>query len=300
MITSFSPGYITGFFKVNYSNDHLLSGSTGAGVCLDKGVKTTVEVLPSSKFKLKIYINGIFTPNAIVSRSVVDQMIDKSNYKNEIIINHFLNIPISCGYGSSGSSALSLSYALNESLNLGFTKTEAAQKAHLAEIHCKTGLGTVLGTYYGGIQIRSLPGAPGIGKIIHIPINNKNIVASFTLGTLSTSNVLNNSKFIKLINSHGNQSLKALIDRPNYNEFLKLSRKFSLKINFFPSVLYKFMKLADRFDMTCSMNLFGNSLFSILKTNETRDFYKLFLKHNIPGCLLFSPINHSGAKLIDS
>ena len=59
------------------------------------------------------------------------------------------------------------------------------------------------------------------------------------------------------------------------------------------------MKLADRFDMTCSMNLFGNSLFSILNINETQEFYNLFLKSNIPGYILFSPINHSGAKLID-
>ena len=84
------------------------------------------------------------------------------------------------------------------------------------------------------------------------------------------------------------------------DEFLKLSRKFSLQINFFPSELYRFMKLADRFDMICSMNLFGNTIFSILKNNEINEFYRLFLKNNISGCLLFSSINHSGAKIIDS
>ena len=300
MITAFSPGYITGFFEANYSKNQLLTGSTGAGICLEKGVTTTVDVIPSTKFRLKIFINGIFYPNALVSRSVVNQMINKSDCRQELIINHFLNVPILCGYGSSGSSALSLSYALNESLNLGFTKIEAAQKAHVAEIKCKTGLGTVLGTYYGGAQIRSHPGAPGIGKVSPILITNKNTIASFTLGHLPTSNILNNSKFIKLINIFGRQSLKQLINNPSSDEFLKLSRKFSLQINFFPSELYKFMKLADRFDMICSMNLFGNTIFSILKNNEINEFYRLFLKNNIPGCLLFSSINHSGAKIIDS
>ena len=197
MITAFSPGYITGFFEANYSKNQLLTGSTGAGICLEKGVTPTVDVIPSTKFRLKIFINGILYPNALVSRSVVNQMINKSDCQQELIINHFLNVPILCGYGSSGSSALSLSYALNESLNLGFTKIEAAQKAHVAEIKCKTGLGTVLGTYYGGAQIRSHPGAPGIGKISPIPITNKNTIASFTLGHLPTSNILNNSKLIK-------------------------------------------------------------------------------------------------------
>ena len=299
LVTSFSPGYITGFFKVNHSKNQLLTGSTGAGVCLEKGVKTTVDVLPSKKFKLKININGIPYPDAIVSKSVVDQMINKSNCQHEIVINHFVNIPILSGYGSSGSSALSLSYALNELLGLGFTKIEAAQKAHIAEIQCKTGLGTVLGTYYGGVQIRSHPGAPGIGKVTKIPISNNKVVVSFTSGSLSTSNILNNQKLIKLINTVGKTSLKHLTRDPSSDKFLELSRNFSLQINFFPFAFYKFMKLADRFDMTCSMNLFGNSLFSILNINETQEFYNLFLKSKIPGYILFSPINHSGAKLID-
>ncbi len=44
----------------------------------------------------------------------------------------------------------------------------------------------------------------------------------------------------------------------------------------------------------------GNTIFSILKNNEINEFYRLFLKNNISGCLLFSSINHSGAKIIDS
>ena len=299
MVTSFSPGYITGFFKVNHSKNQLLTGSTGAGVCLEKGVETTVDALPSNKFKLRININGVPYPNAIVSKSVVNQMINHSNFQHEIVINHFVNIPILSGYGSSGSSALSLSYALNELLNLGFTKTEAAQKAHIAEIYCRTGLGTVLGAYHGGVQIRSHPGAPGIGKVRQIPVGNNKVVVSFTSGSLSTSNILNNQKLIKLINMAGKNSLQHLTNDPSPDKFLELSRNFSLQINFFPSEFYKFMKLADRFDMTCSMNLFGNSLFSILNINETNEFYNLFLKSNITGHILFSPINHTGARVID-
>ena len=102
-----------------------------------------------------------------------------------------------------------------------------------------------------------------------------------------------------MINTAGKTSLKHLTRDPSSDKFLESSRNFSLQINFFPFAFYKFMKLADRFDMTCSMNLFGNSLFSILNINETQEFYNLFLKYNIPGYILFSSINHSGAKLID-
>ena len=133
-----------------------------------------------------------------------------------------------------------------------------------AEFKCITGLGTVLGTYYGGVQIRSHPGAPGIGKVTKIPIGTDKVVVSFTSGPLPTSNILNNQKLIKLINTAGKNSLKHLTSDPSSDKFLELSRNFSLQINFFPFEFYKFMKLADRFNMTCSMNLFGNSLFSIL------------------------------------
>lgn len=298
MITAFSPGQITGFFATHIEKDPLLTGSIGAGICLQKGVKTTVEILPSTKFKLKIYINGISSHNALVSNSVVNQMIDTSNHKFELVIKHHLDIPIQRGYGSSGASALSLSYALNEALKLGLNDIQAAQIAHIAEIKCKTGLGTVLGTYHGGAQIRFQPGAPGIGKVFQIPITQKKIIATFTLGNLSTSTILNNSNIIKLINKNGNEFLNQLLHKPTNENFLKLSRRFSLLINFFPLEFYKFMKFADRFGMICSMNLFGNSLFSILRTNEINEFYNLFLKSNLRGNIFFSSINHSGAYII--
>jgi len=298
LITAFSPGQITGFFSTHSVKDPLLTGSIGAGICIQKGVKTTVNISPSQKFQLNIFINKFPCHNAKVSNSVVQQLIGRSDKKFSLTINHYLDIPIKCGYGSSGAAALSLSYALNEALNLGLSKTEAAQVAHIAEVRCKTGLGTVLGAYHGGLQIRLQPGAPGIGKTSQIPINDKKIVATFTLGQLSTTNLLLNSSLIKSINNTGDKYLIQLLNKPNYEYFLHLSRQFALMINFFPLDFFNFMKLANRFDMICSMNLFGNSLFSILSANELTEFYNLFLKSKLYGHIFFSNINYSGAKIV--
>ena len=107
-----------------------------------------------------------------------------------------------------------------------------------------------------------------------------------------------NSSLIKSINNNGGKFLIQLLNKPNYEYFLHLSRQFALMIKFFPLDFFNFMKLANRFDMICSMNLFGNSLFSILRANELTEFYNLFLKSKLYGHVFFSNINYSGAKIV--
>ena len=68
----------------------------------------------------------------------------------EIIVEHHVEVPLGAGFGTSGAAALSLALALNEALSLGLSKIEAAQLAHVAEVECKTGLGTVIAETFGG------------------------------------------------------------------------------------------------------------------------------------------------------
>ena len=77
--------------------------------------------------------------------------------------------PSVAGFGSSGGGALSLALALNEAADAGLTRVEAAQIAHVAEIECKTGLGSVFAAERGGFGILTKPGAPGIGEALSYP-----------------------------------------------------------------------------------------------------------------------------------
>ena len=297
MISAFSPGQITGFFKSHYSNDFLFSGSTGAGVCIANGVKTSVTIKPSQKTKFQIKINDKLTHDAIVSQFVAKTITSKLDHHYEIHIQHYSDLPIGCGYGSSGSAALSLAYALNESLSLGLSQEKAAQIAHTAEIKCRTGLGTVLSLYHGGAQLRLIPGAPGIGKVLKFNSSNR-VIATFTLGNLSTKYILLNPKIHSFINNIGQILLQQFTDNPSAVSFLNLSRNFTLSMNFFPYQLYQFMKLADRYGIICSMNMFGHSIFSLIKSNEKTEFYNLFRKSNLKGKLFFSNIDNIGARLL--
>src|SRR5207249_10330897 len=99
-------------------------------------------------------------------------------------------VPSGLGYGRSGAGALSLYLALNEAMGLSLSMAEAAQIAHLCEVECKTGLGTVASVFSGGFTARTAPGAPEIGKVrkLDLPLSLRIVSAGF--GPISTRAVL--------------------------------------------------------------------------------------------------------------
>ena len=80
-------------------------------------------------------------------------------------ITHEIGIPVGYGLGCSAAAALSLALALNKAIGAGYTREQAGTIAHNAEVRCRTGLGDVLAAYHGGFEIRTAPGAPGIGAV---------------------------------------------------------------------------------------------------------------------------------------
>ena len=156
---AFSPGHITGFFEIPWDNSHsfhfLYKGSTGAGFSIDRGIATTAHVYESAKTNYEIQINGIKNCEAEVSKCVIEEYLKLADRPHFLSISHEVKIPIGFGLGSSGAAALSLSYALNQALDIGLSATQAAQIAHMAEIACNTGLGTVIAEFAGGLEMRT-------------------------------------------------------------------------------------------------------------------------------------------------
>ncbi|MBI5554118.1 MAG: hypothetical protein HY917_05265, partial [Candidatus Diapherotrites archaeon] len=106
LATAVSPAHMTGLFKI-YAN-----GSTGAGISLENGMKTTVQANPAPKNKITIFINGK-KASAPTSRTVAETYLKKTKQKFTLTIRHSTKFPIGFGLGISGSGALSLSLALN-------------------------------------------------------------------------------------------------------------------------------------------------------------------------------------------
>jgi pantoate kinase len=290
---AFSPGHITGFYSEIKDESILKRGSLGAGISISKGVTSDVELYRHDKNNFKISINGVISKDAIVSKYVINEFLKRSRKKYFVKVNHHVEVPIGYGMGTSGSAALSLSYALNNALSLGLSDIESAQIAHEAEIHCKTGLGTVLSEYYGGLCFRLKGGAPGIGKTSVLKINNSK-VAIFCFSPIFTRYFIES---IGRISNHKcmNMMMKILKTR-EIVDFLDLSFDFSQSLKFVDKSCSRLMDLLAQNGFHSSAALFGQTVFTIVKENELETIRKISKK--FPARLFISNIENEGARLI--
>ena len=98
-------------------------------------------------------------------------LLSKMNEKYDVTVEHQIEVPIGTGFGTSAGGALTAGLALKEALDLPLTYNQIGKIAHVAEIECQTGLGTVSSlTFTGGCVLVVEPGAPGICQLDRIPI----------------------------------------------------------------------------------------------------------------------------------
>lgn len=293
---AYSPSHVTGFFEIcDTSLDPLKKGSRGAGACLDLGAITEVTVTKSNKLKARVLING-YELNAPTSFAVIKRyslLIGPFEAK----VNHFLNAPIGFGFGASGAGALSLSLALNEASNLNLSYEEAAQIAHLAEIDCLTGLGTVIGETVGGIEIRLMAGAPGIGIVDSFVPNKDYYLFAFLISPISTKNMLSSNLVREMINGMSRKLIVELLRNKSVENFLKLSRLFINTLNFASARTKKILSEIELLGFTPSITLFGDVAYTIVKENEVFELKNLAKKFNVK-CFI-SKLARRGAHLID-
>ena len=292
---AFSPGHITGFFEIPHgSYSHFLhKGSKGAGFSIDTGIATTAYVYESAKTDYRISINGTQTKNAEVSSWVVEEYLKLANRPYFVNVDHDVGIPVGFGLGSSGAAALSLSYALNEALDIGLSRTEAAQIAHHAEIACKTGLGTVIAEFAGGFEIRTGAGAPGIGSLTKIDLENYKAVV-LCLAPISTKSFLTSRT--DEINGLGGIMLSKLSLSRSVDDFLAMSREFAGTLGLTEDRCKEPMAALKSRGIESSVALLGQTVFTLVPramAKEARDAIKGF-----GGTLLVCNIDGNGARVL--
>ena len=292
---AFSPGHITGFFEIPHEkHSHLLHrGSKGAGFSIDRGIATTVQVHESAKPGYQIYINGSRTRSAEVSSWVVEEYLKLAKRSFLVKVDHDIGIPIGFGLGSSGAAALSLSYALNEALGMGLSRTLAAQIAHRADIACKTGLGTVIAEFAGGFEMRTSAGAPGIGSVTTIDLQGYKAVV-LCLAPISTKSFLANR--MDEVNGLGGVMLSKLSESRNVDDFLRMSREFAETVDLTDGRCRGPIAALQATGIDSSVALFGQTVFTLVpdeKAEEARNALKGF-----GGTLLVCNIDSSGARVL--
>ncbi len=114
---------------------------------------------------------------------------------------------------------MSLAFALNEATGAGLTSVEAAQIAHVAEIECKTGLGSVFAAVRGGFGVLTKPGAPGIGEAVSYPDQKRLRVVYLYFGPIPTKEALSNPALRAKINEMGGRFVDELAQKPTPERF---------------------------------------------------------------------------------
>jgi pantoate kinase len=299
--SAFAPCHVTGFFQIfDESANALNVGSKGAGVSLSQGVKTLVKIRRSPRNFFQVSINGVVSYSAHVSEHVVKAF--RSSFKVmenfEILVDHYTEVPSGAGFGTSGAAALSLALALNEALGLSLSKIEAAQLAHIAEVECKTGLGTILSETYGGVEIRIKPGAPGVGEIKQMPVPKDTMIASLVFGPLSTKSLLTDHRTRKRVNELGGKLVDKLVKEPTIANFLKLSRQFAEHVGLITDKTRNALNLADTTSLVCSMPMFGEAIFTLGTRESFKELSETFRKQGLDGQILVSEIDFEGARVL--
>ena len=298
--SAFSPAHITGFFEIKLAEgDPIHSGSRGAGFSTSLGVKTEVEAERNGKRRYEVSVNKQPQDALPVSFYVLDNLLRKAEPGIFVKVNHEVAVPIGSGFGSSGAGALSLALALNEVLGLGLTRLEAAQIAHEAEIVSKTGLGTVIAEEIGGLEVRTEPGAPGVGAVNRLKINPGYLAMALHFGPISTYEALTNPEYFSRINGLGGRLVENLASTPSVDEFMRLSRLFSDSCGFATPRMRDLMAATDSNGFTSSMAMFGETVFVLVRREESSVISKIFSDHaSQDSRLLVSTIDNEGARVL--
>jgi len=196
---------------------------------------------------------------------------------------------------------LTAGLALREALELPLTYNQIGKIAHVAEIQCQTGLGTVSSlAFSGGCVLVVEPGAPGICQIDRIPITPDHVVvAGYLESTIPKDSVLASPQKKKEINGYGKKTLKAILDEPSLENFLDRCWEFSQKAGFATEKVCELVKSAKKAGaIGATQNMIGEAVHAVVHEENANSVAEVF-KQALPSQqVLVSEIDFQGARLI--
>lgn len=267
---AFAPGHVSGFFEPIYrGRDVDRSGSRGSGISISLGSVSEVTVESSTRQNVEVFINDKRS-DASVTKLAVKYLIDEAPL--DVTVDTRLDLPVSQGFGMSGAGALSAAIALAKLLKI--PEERAIKASHYAEVQLGTGLGDVIASSFGGIEIRREPGLPPWGVIEHIP-GEYEIVLCIVGGKMDTRKILSDSAKMKEIVSVGRYCTDRILEKPSVENLFSLSQMFALKTGLADKKVLEAVEAANQHGMA-SMCMLGNSVFAIGDTEVLSDTLSSF------------------------
>ena len=306
MAKAFSPAGISSFFEIcDRTNDGKpiadleRVGARGGGFGIQKGVLTEVSVSEAKVNRIRVFINGKLAPEAETTRTVSQMLMSKAGKFCDVVVSHKVDVPIGAGFGSSAAGALTAALGLSKALDLPLTYNQIGRIAHVTEVQCKTGLGTVGPLMLGGCILTVEPGAPGISVIDRIPLSDDYMIVAGVFGSTPTKQVLALAEKRRQVNRYGRKTLEAILAEPSVENFMACCLDFAEKAGFMTARARQLVKLAEKAGAVgAAQNMVGEAVHAVTFEENAAEIAEAF-KQVLPNeKILVAKIDSQGARLV--
>lgn len=304
--SAFAPSGISGFFEIcdrdrlgHPLTNPLKIGAKGGGFGLAKGVKTTVIVNVASENRLEIIINGKEEPNAQTTRTVVERLLKLTAKSYDIRVEHIVETPIGAGFGTSAAGTVSCGIALATAIKLRVTFNRILQEAHIAEVLCHTGLGSVEGLGGGGLVLIVKSGAVGYGKVDRIIIPQDLKIVAGCFSSIDKKTVLLAPEKHETINRLARETMRRIRLNPTLEIFLENCKYFALNTGLASDRCRELITVAEKAGaIGASQNMIGEAVHAVTTLKNLKAVYTAFLSFLPEEKILVTDIEFSGAHLL--
>jgi pantoate kinase len=251
-VTAFCPGHISGYFKRIDGHKPQVTGSIGAGIVIDEGVRVSISRAKNSSIAIRtLDPSGVLIDEAHDSPPLATAL---SRIGVTAAVTTTCRLPIGAGFGLSAAALLATLAAANQMFGCGLSPEELAEIAHETEVLHKTGLGDVAACQGGGRVVRT---GPGIGGPILRHFDMPHPIYAVSFGPIPTPSVLGSPSQMQLVTAAFPK-----VTPQNVEEFFRCSREFSDVSGLETPEVKNVLAVCDRHHVPASMTMLGNGVFA--------------------------------------
>jgi len=303
---AYSPAGISSFFEIcdrdpdgKLIDDPVQVGARGGGFSPNKGVTTDVILATAEEERIQVFINGEFCPEAETTRSVVKTILKNVSEEYDVTVRHHVEVPIGAGFGSSAAGALGTALALSKVLGLNLTYNQLGSVAHVAEVRCRTGLGTVGPLLFGGCGLTIEPGAPGYAILDRIPVSPDHKLVVGTFRPYPTKEILFSPEKREIINKGGKKTLKKILADPSLENFMKSCKEYAIETGFVTSRVKKLIVLSEKAGaIGAAQNMLGEAVHALVTVDTMEAVHKAFKNFLPEEKIIITNIDLQGARML--
>jgi pantoate kinase len=166
------------------------------------------------------------------------------------------------------SAAGALSTALAVAGLFSIPRSKAIEVAHLAELFGGGGLGGVAAILGGGLEVRTRPGIPPLGRVIHQPFRRR-VIVGVVGEPLPSPKILADPKRLTRIENAWEGSAP-IGPTMGLSEFLEASERFTDQVRLAPRRLVRTLGALREEGVWAAQAMFGSSFFALPRSPSAR------------------------------